>query len=156
MNNFHHFNRFHYLIDSEAAMVAFGEKLGQYFQQQERALCVFLIGNLGAGKTTLSRGILRAFGHQGAVKSPTYTLVEEYEFACGRVNHFDLYRLGDPEELEYMGIRDYFAAHNLCLIEWPERGAGILPRPHVIIELQIAEPGREIQLSLASELTAFA
>ncbi|HWV16586.1 MAG TPA: tRNA (adenosine(37)-N6)-threonylcarbamoyltransferase complex ATPase subunit type 1 TsaE [Cellvibrio sp.] len=156
MNSSQHFNQFHYLIDNEAAMVAFGEKLGQYFQRQERALCVFLTGTLGAGKTTLSRGILRAFGHQGAVKSPTYTLVEEYEFAYGRVNHFDLYRLGDAEELEYMGIRDYFAANNLCLIEWPERGAGILPRPQVIIELQVAEPGREIQLSLAGELTAFA
>ena len=137
-------------IANEDAMVAFGETLGRSFQQQllqrESALCIFLHGNLGAGKTTLSRGILRAFGHNGAVKSPTYTLVEEYQFSDCRVNHFDLYRLGNAEELEYMGIRDYFAANNICLIEWPERGEGVLPKPDAVIEIKVKTEGRELNI----------
>lgn len=134
-------------IADEEAMVGFGEHLGRELQQLATPLCVFLVGDLGAGKTTLSRGILRAFGHTGAVKSPTYTLVETYEFAHCRVNHFDLYRLGDPEELEYMGIRDYFAARNICLIEWPERGQGVLPTPDLFIEVGVQGLGREIRIT---------
>ena len=136
-----------FFIDNEADMVAFGERLGRAFNAQSESLCVFLHGDLGAGKTTLSRGILRAFGHQGAVKSPTYTLVEEYIFAGRRVYHFDLYRLGNPEELEYMGIRDYFSEGNLCLIEWPQRGEGVLPKPDVLIDIKPQAEGRFIKIT---------
>ncbi len=135
-----------FYIANEIDMVAFGERLGHAFNAQPESLCVFLHGDLGAGKTTLSRGILRAFGHTGAVKSPTYTLVEEYVFAGRRVYHFDLYRLGDPEELEYMGIRDYFSEGNLCLIEWPQRGEGVLPEADVLIDIKAQGEGRLIKI----------
>lgn len=106
--------------------------------------CIHLRGQLGSGKTTLARGMLRALGHSGAVKSPTYTLVESYEMARFTLHHFDLYRLSDPEELEMLGIRDYFDEGAVCLIEWPERGASILPAPDVIFELQVAEKSRRL------------
>jgi tRNA threonylcarbamoyladenosine biosynthesis protein TsaE len=135
-----------YLANNETEMVALGEQLGRAFTGYPGALCVHLLGELGAGKTTLTRGILRAFGHTGAVKSPTYTLVEVYELPVRTLYHFDLYRLGDPEELEYMGIRDYFAGDSLCLIEWPARGVGVLPVPDLVIEISVAGEGRSLKL----------
>jgi tRNA threonylcarbamoyladenosine biosynthesis protein TsaE len=119
-----------------------------------RGRVVEIYGPESSGKTTLTRGILRAFGHSGAVKSPTYTLVEAYEFATRTVYHFDLYRLGDPEELEYMGIRDYFAANNVCLIEWPARGEGVLPAPELVIDISVAGAGRRLDLHTHSTALA--
>ncbi|WP_043319700.1 tRNA (adenosine(37)-N6)-threonylcarbamoyltransferase complex ATPase subunit type 1 TsaE [Microbulbifer sp. HZ11] len=141
-----------YLAD-EAATVAAGEALGQACLDTGMAdgLVFFLGGQLGAGKTTLSRGVLRAFGHRGAVKSPTYTLVEPYEFSTERVYHFDLYRLGDAEELEYMGVRDYFGPGSLSLVEWSERGAGVLPAPDLQIEIRLQDTGRALKLIAVSE-----
>jgi tRNA threonylcarbamoyladenosine biosynthesis protein TsaE len=130
-------------IADEEAMVAFGKRIAEITQG---AGLIFLQGDLGAGKTTLSRGIIRGLGHTGAVKSPTFTLVEPYEIGDVRAFHFDLYRLVDPEELEYMGIRDYFDGDALCLIEWPDKGTGFLPKPDLTITITPHDNGRQLKL----------
>lgn len=107
---------------------------------------VYLRGPLGAGKTTLVRGLLRALGHDGAVKSPTFTLVEAYDFGELTVNHFDLYRLKEPEELEYLGLRDYLREGSLCVVEWPERAGALLPLPDVEVMIDIRDGARRVQL----------
>ncbi len=136
-------------LDDEARQVLLGECLGQALAGRGR---VYLEGELGAGKTTLTRGVLRAYGHAGAVKSPTYTLVEPYELERARVHHFDLYRLGDPEELEFIGGRDLFDDDTLCLVEWPGRGEGWLPEPDLRITLTLAGSGRLACLEASSAL----
>ncbi len=127
-----------FLADEEATL-AVAKVLASALQPNS---CVHLRGQLGSGKTTLARGMLRALGYSGAVKSPTYTLVESYHLAQFTLHHFDLYRLSDPEELELLGMRDYFDAQAACLIEWPERGAALLPPADIIFELQVAEKSR--------------
>jgi len=130
-----------FLVDTflanEAATLAFGAALAQAISGIEapHALSIWLHGNLGAGKTTLCRGFLRELGHAGAVKSPTYTLVEPYELVSGQVYHFDFYRLKDPQELEFIGAHEYFAQGRVCLVEWPERGGDRIPPPDLVLEL---------------------
>jgi tRNA threonylcarbamoyladenosine biosynthesis protein TsaE len=123
-------------VTGEEAMVRLGRWIGE---QVESPFHVMLEGDLGAGKTTLARGILRGAGHPGNVKSPTYTLVESYDLPTFCAHHFDLYRLRDPEELEFMGIRDYFSGDTVVLVEWSKNGLGILPQPD--IQLNVGKSG---------------
>lgn len=141
-------------LPDEAATLALGAQLARrLLQETAGGACVYLQGDLGAGKTTLVRGILRGMGHEGAVKSPTYTIVEPYELAGVNIYHFDLYRLADPEELELIGIRDYFSSGDLCLLEWPERGAGVVPKPDLTITLAVDGHGRKATLEWAYDTT---
>ena len=121
-------------LADEAATLAFGACLAAALEQGG---IITLRGNLGCGKTTLSRGLLRALGHKGAVKSPTYTLVEPYEIGERKIFHYDLYRLNDPAELEYLGLRDFIDNQTLTLIEWPEKGEPLLPRVDLDLTLTV-------------------
>lgn len=127
-----------YLAD-EAATLALGAQIAQ---QLTTGGLIKLQGDLGAGKTTLVRGLLRELGYQGIVKSPTYTLVEPYYLTNQTVYHFDLYRLADPEELEYMGIRDYLDKNALCILEWPDKGEAYIPKADLQITIQQHLAGR--------------
>ena len=124
-------------------MVALGAEIARAIAP---GIVVHLVGELGMGKTTLSRGVIQGLGHSGAVKSPTYTLVEPYEHTRIPTYHFDLYRLGDPEELEFMGIRDYLDGQSLCLVEWPQRGDGVLPPADLVITIDKEGAGRSVEL----------
>lgn len=127
-----------YLSD-EAQTLASGQALAEVLRP---GMVVYLEGGLGAGKTTLSRGIMRGFGYQGHVKSPTYTLVEPYDVGDLQLYHFDLYRMVDPEELELIGGRDYFSSDAICLVEWPDKGHGALPAADLVIRLAAEGDGR--------------
>lgn len=130
-------------IASEQQMMAFGGQIADTFPNGG---LIFLKGDLGAGKTTLVRGLLRHLGFQGIVKSPTYTLVEPYCIDGRDIYHFDLYRLADPEELEYMGVRDYLLSSSLCLIEWPEKAQGFLPQEDLNLMIQYDDEARIIEM----------
>jgi tRNA threonylcarbamoyladenosine biosynthesis protein TsaE len=134
-------------LNGEQEMVEFGGKFSSILGRREEPIIILLSGDLGAGKTTLCRGLLQGLGHSGTVKSPTYTLVESYDLALGRVLHVDLYRLLDPQELEHMGFADYVQESKLCLIEWPENGLGYLPNSHLMIKITLSEIGRCVTLA---------
>ena len=136
------------LVATDAEMRALGARL--------IAAChgggvVTLRGDLGTGKTTLVRGALQARGVTGGVRSPTYTLVEIYPLEEFTIAHFDLYRLGDPEELEYLGYRDYLNPQTLCFIEWPERAGGYLQAVDIAIRLDYDPGGRRVEFEAGSE-----
>ena len=143
---------FSFNIKDEEHTKKLGEVLARvlpsFSRRVKRAGCVFLEGDLGAGITTLSRGFIRALGDEGLVKSPTYTLVEPYQIKDLNIFHVDLYRLLDPEELEFMGVRDYFAKIGVCLIEWPEKACGLLPDPDVSVTLSYADGSRNAVINV--------
>ncbi|MCB1775929.1 MAG: tRNA (adenosine(37)-N6)-threonylcarbamoyltransferase complex ATPase subunit type 1 TsaE [Candidatus Competibacteraceae bacterium] len=136
-------------LDSSAATEALGARLAALLKP---GCIIYLSGDLGAGKTTLARGLLQALGHQGTVKSPTFTLVEPYHIGTWRLFHWDLYRLADPEELEFLGLRDQLDDHAALLIEWPEHGYGELPAADLEIALNYVGAGRECRLVAISTL----
>lgn len=139
-----------FLVD-EKATIAFGQSLAKCCPA---GLNVYLYGDLGAGKTTLVRGLIQTFLPETKVKSPTYTLVEDYDVSLSENNpnslkhiyHFDLYRLGDPEELEYMGGRDYFSEDAVCLVEWPQRGEGWLAEADLEVTIKYQNEGRVVNI----------
>ncbi len=137
------------LLASEADTLALGQALSTAMPQ---GCIVYLVGNLGAGKTTLMRGVLRGLGYEGKVKSPTYTLVEPYTLADKQIYHFDLYRLSDPRALVSLGMSDYLDGHAVCWIEWPEKGEGFLPAADLICHLKTAGDGREAMLTAKTGL----
>lgn len=137
----------HVHLTNEATQLKFGQTLARATPVGSR---LYLEGDLGSGKTTLVRGFLQGLGYTGAVKSPTYTLVEIYQFGTLRICHFDLYRLNDPSELLHIGIADYFTEQDIVLVEWPRYGLGILPTANLYCKLRLPassqELGRDIEL----------
>ncbi|MCK8516117.1 tRNA (adenosine(37)-N6)-threonylcarbamoyltransferase complex ATPase subunit type 1 TsaE [Methylonatrum kenyense] len=128
------------LLPDPAATERLGADLARALGQ--RPIVIHLQGDLGAGKTTLARGLLRALDHAGPVRSPTYTLMEPYSLGCRRVLHLDLYRMADPEELEYLGLREEVGKANLILVEWPEQGGELLPAADLLVALRDQDEGR--------------
>jgi tRNA threonylcarbamoyladenosine biosynthesis protein TsaE len=145
-------NQMQILLEDEQMMQVFGEKIAQVIGQINAPLLILLNGDLGAGKTTLSRGILYGLGHRGSVKSPTYTLVEPYDLQIGKVFHFDLYRLVDPEELYDIGFNDYLTESQLCMIEWPDKGGSLLPKADMSLQINSNGTGRQVILTAQTSL----
>jgi tRNA threonylcarbamoyladenosine biosynthesis protein TsaE len=140
-------------LPDESATQALGAALARALAP---GLVIYLHGDLGAGKTALTRALLQAAGHKGAVKSPTYTLSEPYRVDIGGqaldVIHYDLYRMSSPEEFLDAGFREDFDGRNVCIVEWPEKGEPVLPPPDVRILLEVSGLGREVELQALSEL----
>lgn len=136
-------------LADEAATQALGARLAEALPA--RAV-LYLRGDLGAGKTTLARALLRAAGHEGPVRSPTYTLIEPYRLPDSVYYHLDLYRLADPEELEFLGLRDLLDEDCVLLVEWPQRGEGLLPAPDLQLTLAPVGEGRHVEFEAGSAM----
>jgi len=135
-------------LPDEAATLAFGAQLSQALAP---GLTIYLDGELGAGKTTLVRGVLRGLGYAGKVKSPTYTLVELYTVSSLYLYHFDFYRFADPREWVDAGFREHFNPDTVCFVEWPEKAGEFLPTPDVRIALSVVGDGRSLQIKAETE-----
>ncbi|MDW3095333.1 MAG: tRNA (adenosine(37)-N6)-threonylcarbamoyltransferase complex ATPase subunit type 1 TsaE [Gammaproteobacteria bacterium] len=131
------------IISCAKEMEALGAKL---VKDISTPAVIYLHGDLGAGKTTLVRGAVHQLGHQGLVKSPTFTLVETYSFPSLEVYHFDLYRISDPEELEYIGIREFSSGPSICFIEWPNLGKPLIPKATMEISIEYVQQGRQVSI----------
>ncbi|MCW5297663.1 tRNA (adenosine(37)-N6)-threonylcarbamoyltransferase complex ATPase subunit type 1 TsaE [Herbaspirillum lusitanum] len=142
----------HTHLQDEAGTAALGASLAQVL---EPGMAIYLHGDLGAGKTALTRALLHAAGYPGRVKSPTYTLAEPYEVKLAdrmvTVIHFDLYRMASPEEFLDAGFREHFNENSICIIEWPEKGDPVLPPPDINISLTVAGHGRDVELRALSD-----
>lgn len=137
-------------LATPAATDALGRELADALGAHAGGVVITLAGELGAGKTALARATIQALGHVGPVVSPSYTLIEPYDVAGRRVHHLDLYRLADPEELEFLGIRDIRLDADLVLVEWADRGAGFLPAPDIAITLEYRDSGRSADIEARS------
>jgi tRNA threonylcarbamoyladenosine biosynthesis protein TsaE len=139
-------------LHDESATAALGASLARALAP---GLSIYLHGDLGAGKTALTRALLHAAGHAGHVKSPTYTLAEPYSVVIGGapvdVIHFDLYRMAGPEEFLDAGFREHFNDRSICIIEWPEKGDPVLPQPDIAVFLTVAGTGRDVELQALSD-----
>jgi len=140
-------------LADESQQIAFAQRVANAIEQTNKSsFFMQLKGDLGVGKTTFARGFIQASGFDGVVKSPTYTLVEPYPINNNRMcYHFDLYRLGDPEELEFFGARDYFNNVDVCLVEWPEKAEGFLPAADWICEFSHQDKGRNLTVLAMSD-----
>jgi tRNA threonylcarbamoyladenosine biosynthesis protein TsaE len=132
------------VLPDEAALAAFAARLAPHLRG---GLYVALRGELGTGKTAFARALLRALGHHGVVRSPTFTLLERYPLAGLELLHLDLYRLADPREVEAIGVRECFAGDRLVLVEWPERAGDLLPAPDLELRFEYAAAGRAVLLT---------
>ncbi|OOZ41140.1 tRNA (adenosine(37)-N6)-threonylcarbamoyltransferase complex ATPase subunit type 1 TsaE [Solemya pervernicosa gill symbiont] len=130
-------------------MQQLGERLAAALQA---GATIYLVGDLGAGKTTLVRGVVRGMGYQGAVRSPTYTLLEPYSIGCRQLFHLDLYRLADPEELEFLGLRDLIEPDSVIFVEWPDHGRGFLPQADLVITIEYAGEARLLKFESRNEV----
>ena len=134
-------SEYYYTLENASKTTLFAQILAQVYQQQRvesSGLVIYLEGDLGAGKSFFSRAFIQFFLPQQKVKSPTYTIVESYQTPVGMMHHFDLYRLSDPEELEFLAVRDLLTPPFVALIEWPQKGEGVLPKADILIQLQHA------------------
>ena len=135
-------------LPTESDTEAFGAALASVLHP---GLKIWLQGNLGMGKTTLTRGVLRALGHEGKVKSPTYTLIEPYVVSRLDLYHFDFYRFNSPEEYLDAGLDEYFADQGVCIVEWPDKAVPYLPPPDVEIRLEAQDEGRFVEIDGTTE-----
>ncbi|MBV1907532.1 MAG: tRNA (adenosine(37)-N6)-threonylcarbamoyltransferase complex ATPase subunit type 1 TsaE [Pseudomonadales bacterium] len=129
-------------IANEIAMLDYGRELAGHLKGNE---LIFLVGEIGMGKTTLARGLIGALGYSGRVKSPTYTLVETYAGDGLALYHFDFYRIENPDELDFIGFEEMLEEQAIKLVEWPERASGKLPSADIIISISESQPGRTVE-----------